>query len=185
MSEQLSPANGKSCGRCTLCCKVMAVDSLDKPAGAWCTHCLQSSGCAIYEARPNDCRIYMCDWLLSPELGPEWRPDKARFVLETADGGRNTYVNLDPQRPDAWRREPYYSFLKTLALRMPRTGRQILIRNGWHITALLPDEEVDLGILDPEEGVLTERRGSGSFVQFRVFKVAKNDPRLTGLAQRR
>jgi hypothetical protein len=44
----------RSCGDCTLCCKVMAVEALGKPAGSWCSHCKPGRGCLIYETRPEE-----------------------------------------------------------------------------------------------------------------------------------
>jgi hypothetical protein len=38
----------RSCGSCTLCCKLMPVlldDGEDKPAGEWCKHCTKGVGC--------------------------------------------------------------------------------------------------------------------------------------------
>ncbi len=46
----------KNCGECGLCCKLMGVSGLDKPAGKWCRQFSKTSGCAIYETRPDDCR---------------------------------------------------------------------------------------------------------------------------------
>jgi hypothetical protein len=43
-----SEAASKQCGDCTLCCKVMAIEMLAKPAGAWCPHCTAKRGCTIY-----------------------------------------------------------------------------------------------------------------------------------------
>ena len=58
----------KSCGDCGLCCKIMGVTALEKPAGRWCRHFGKTTGCAIYEDRPNDCRVFNCLWLLTEAL---------------------------------------------------------------------------------------------------------------------
>jgi hypothetical protein len=34
---------GRSCGSCSLCCKVMPVQELSKPAGQWCVHAVPGS----------------------------------------------------------------------------------------------------------------------------------------------
>src|SRR4051794_24207443 len=40
---------GRSCGTCTLCCKVVGVLEIDKPGGVWCRHCVSGKHCAIYD----------------------------------------------------------------------------------------------------------------------------------------
>jgi hypothetical protein len=46
----------KSCSDCGLCCTPMGVTALDKPVGRWCRHFSKTSGRALYDDRPNDCR---------------------------------------------------------------------------------------------------------------------------------
>src|SRR5690606_27934144 len=36
---EMSVALGKSCGECTLCCKVLVIEELDKDAGLPCSNC--------------------------------------------------------------------------------------------------------------------------------------------------
>ena len=43
---------GRACGTCSLCCKVLSVFELAKPAGKWCTHCRPGNGCDVYATRP-------------------------------------------------------------------------------------------------------------------------------------
>src|SRR3569833_4153194 len=76
-----SPSAPRDCGPCTLCCKVMAVDEIEKVAGAWCAHCAKGAGCAIYEPRPQSCRAFSCAWLRHPQLPHNLRPDLPRVVL--------------------------------------------------------------------------------------------------------
>ncbi len=107
-----------SCGTCTLCCKTMKVHELDKPAHLWCAHCDVAKGCAIYETRPESCRIYDCLWLqtqrLSRPMAAELRPDRCRVVIGTANGGEDVILYLDPDRPDAWKRPAMQDFLREL-----------------------------------------------------------------------
>ena len=58
------PAPGKTCGSCTLCCKVVGVAELKKPADVWCGHCNKAKGCKIYDTRPLECRTFYCLFLL-------------------------------------------------------------------------------------------------------------------------
>ncbi len=90
---------GRACGTCSLCCKVVGVEELNKPIGAWCPHCKRQNGCAIYQARPPSCRTFVCQWLLADGLGPEWKPDRAKFALLKSDGGRHLTAFVDPGIP--------------------------------------------------------------------------------------
>src|SRR3954471_10751405 len=104
-----SGAVDRSCGTCTLCCKLMAVAALSKPASIWCTHCTPGRGCGIYEQRPEECRTFHCNWLVDARLGPNWKPEKSKFALVTTREGNGIEVRCDPNFPTAWRKEPFYA----------------------------------------------------------------------------
>jgi hypothetical protein len=93
------------CGTCTLCCKLMGVVELDKPACAWCRHVDRSRGCTIYESRPPSCADYECVWLVSQRLPaplpPELRPDRSRVMLNMSLDGSAVVAHVDPARPHA------------------------------------------------------------------------------------
>jgi hypothetical protein len=97
---------GRACDTCTLCCKVIAIEDFAKPPGVWCRHCVRGKGCGIYETRPSSCRTFFCEWMLAPSLGPEWKPERAKFALVIGDGGHLTAF-VDPGFPGAWRASPY------------------------------------------------------------------------------
>jgi len=90
----------RACGDCTLCCKVMAIEELSKPASRWCRHCKPGCGCQIYDSRPGECRDFNCLWLIDQRFGPHWRPNKSKLVLTTSEDGIE--VRCDPTFPDAW-----------------------------------------------------------------------------------
>lgn len=92
----------RECGSCTLCCRVIGVNVLNKPANIWCEHCDPRSGCQIYEGRPDECRDFMCVWLTDERLGNWARPDKVHVVLTKTHGG-NFQPVCDPNYPMAWR----------------------------------------------------------------------------------
>ena len=76
----------RQCGPCTLCCTILAVKEIDKPAGVKCKH-LTDKGCGIYETRPEECRRYYCLWAdpKAEGLTPEWgRPDRTGLILNSA-----------------------------------------------------------------------------------------------------
>jgi Fe-S-cluster containining protein len=134
----------RDCDGCTLCCKVIGVKALGKEMGVWCQHCSPGGGCAIYETRPDECRNFDCGYLLEPSLGPEWKPSESKIVLLTELGGRRIVAHVDTQRPDAWRREPFYSTLKMWAKDNAAVGGQVVVSIGPRRIAILPDRDVEL-----------------------------------------
>lgn len=73
----------RECGECTACCEGwVASKSLDMFAGRPCQHC-RSSGCNIYEERPQDpCRTFRCGWLDNEsEFPDDMRPDLAGVIV--------------------------------------------------------------------------------------------------------
>jgi hypothetical protein len=141
---------GRACGTCTLCCKVIAVNDFGKLPGVWCPHCIRGKGCGIYETRPTDCRTFFCEWMLEKGLGPEWKPERAKFALVMGEGGHLTAF-VDPGFPTAWRSAPYIDAFRKLA-----AERVITIRTGTKVIVVLPDREIDLGHVGPDESVRFE-----------------------------
>ena len=70
-----------SCGECTQCCTVLAIDKLMKPEGTPCKSLRKDApGCARYESRPKACRYFLCLWRLQ-KMDENLRPDKSGIVL--------------------------------------------------------------------------------------------------------
>jgi len=145
---------GRACGSCTLCCKVIAVADFDKPPGVWCSHCIRGKGCGIYQTRPTDCRTFFCEWMLEKSLGPEWKPERAKFALVVGEGTHLTAF-VDPGFPSAWRASPYFETFKRWSLEGARANppRIITIRVGARVTIVLPDREIDVGHVGRDESV--------------------------------
>jgi hypothetical protein len=109
----------RRCGDCTLCCKLVPVEGLNKPANTRCRH-QSRKGCAVYarlgEVSP-ECRLWNCQWLVDPDTRELSRPDRARYVIDVMPdfiGMQNNetgetisvpvmQVWCDPQYPDAHR----------------------------------------------------------------------------------
>jgi Fe-S-cluster containining protein len=53
----------RNCGSCGLCCKLPALTSFEKPGNTWCQHYEKGKGCAIYDSRPEECRLFRCFWI--------------------------------------------------------------------------------------------------------------------------
>lgn len=120
-----TPAPGKSCGQCSLCCKLPYIEApLQKPMGLWCRHCRPGKGgCSIYDTRPEPCRNFLCLWLAFDSFDDRWKPTTAKLYVFTEMGGNRLAVHVDPSFPNKWREEPYFSQIKQWAIDYaPRTG---------------------------------------------------------------
>lgn len=96
-----------TCGACTLCCKLLAVDELAKPACSWCALAEPGKGCRTYDERPDSCRAFECLWLQtqSHEIGKfpgDLRPDRCRVILTTTEDGDTLVAHVDPSYPNAY-----------------------------------------------------------------------------------
>jgi hypothetical protein len=128
--------NRRECGSCQLCCVLLPVNELDKPALKRCQHQKHGKGCAIYGRHPASCQLWSCRWLVDDEHGDLARPDRSHFVVDILpDVIRMTkppaapfevdvvVVWTDPAYPDAHRDEGLRRYID-------RTGRPALIRRG-------------------------------------------------------
>lgn len=131
----------RQCSDCQLCCSLIPVEQLGKPAGQRCVHQRHGKGCSIYERRPVSCREWSCLWLKGTEDGGELplrRPDRSHYVLDEvpdfvrvrddATGEITAEVTcmqvwVDPKFPDAWQDSDLLDMLE-------RQGVVALIRYG-------------------------------------------------------
>jgi hypothetical protein len=157
--DQPTLVPGRSCGTCSLCCKVYSIRELNKSAGRWCVHAVRGSGCSIHDNRPQQCRQFFCSWLFDPNLGSKWKPEVSRFVLSTDPVHRALMVMVDPGMPLAWKREPYYSVLKQFSEVFFRINNRVLVSVRGHITVILPDREVPIGKIMPRDEIAIWREG--------------------------
>jgi hypothetical protein len=151
-------APGRECGDCTLCCKVMAIEQLAKPASSWCPHCKPGRGCQIYADRPDECRSFNCLWLANDRLDERWRPSKSKLVLTTSDDGIE--VRCDPGFPDAWRKEPFRSEIRQWAVSGEMHDVTVVIVIGQKMILVTPDQEFDLGVVSPDQRIVRELEGT-------------------------
>jgi hypothetical protein len=121
------------CGECSLCCKVMAVHSIAKPAGRWCEHCVPGSGCSIYAARPQDCRDFRCYWLLV-DGPPELRPDRVHMVIADVDRAKRAFlIHVDPAYPRAFLEGKGKQMLDRLVRHQPEIANVALTIGDKHV----------------------------------------------------
>jgi hypothetical protein len=97
----------RRCGECTLCCRLLPVRTLNKPANQRCKH-QRHTGCMVYNRRPWDlayqiaveemrkigldaahnetmppeCAMWNCRWLVNDDTGDLSRPDRSHYVVD-------------------------------------------------------------------------------------------------------
>lgn len=162
------PVAGRSCEGCAMCCKLGSIKEVGKPDGQWCQHCSTRTRCDIYETRPGVCRSYYCYYMLST-MGEEWRPTTSKLMVSMLPNNL-VYVSVDPSRPDAWKKEPYYSSIRQWPPKM-----RVVVLVGLHIYAVYHDRIDDLGMLDDDHmlGAVSEQTPDG--IIKRTVKVHKKD----------
>ena len=92
--------------------------------------------------------------MVEKSLGPEWKPERAKFALVKTEGGRRLTALVDPGFPSAWRRSPYYETLKQWAADAARRLPEIYLVDvliGQRSIVILPDRDVDVGTLAHDE----------------------------------
>ena len=147
-------------------------------------HCDPDDRCGIYDLRPKSCRLFNCYFLTNLKLREEWRPSRSKIVVVLHPDGLRIGAHVDPTRPGAWRREPYYSTLKRWArqaVATPGILGQVLVSVGKHTIVILPDRNVDVGIVEDDEVVITEGKPGPKGLSLNVFKTRRDDPRAAVL----
>jgi len=167
-----SATASRQCGDCSLCCKVMEIEALAKPANAWCSHCAPKRGCAIYQRRPAECADFSCVWLVSALLDERWKPSRAKFLLTTSEDGIE--LRCDPGFPDAWRKEPYYTEVREWAIAGEETDMTVVVISGRRLILVTGAREFDLGIVGTDERIVRELE-DGRVISARVVKAAEPD----------
>jgi hypothetical protein len=170
----VEPSPKRACGDCTLCCKVMAIEELAKPAGAWCAHCNPRRGCRVHADRPEECRTFACLWLIDGRLDQRWKPSRSKLVLTTSEDGIE--IRCDPGFPEAWRQEPFRSQIRQWALSGEIHDVTVLVTSGEKMTLVTSDREFDLGIVRPDQRIVREIEGN-RIVNVRVVKASDLEAR--------
>ena len=87
------------CGSCQVCCEVLRIDEISKPAHSRCTNQVKT-GCKIYESRPNSCKVYQCEWLKNGEPEDN-RPDRLGILFSERFTEDNKWVTMHVINPKA------------------------------------------------------------------------------------
>lgn len=168
----------RMCGPCTLCCKLLRVESLGKPQGKWCERCAVGIGCRTYDARPPECRQFLCGYLMLRELDESWQPSLSKLMVCLEGGESKTiYVHVDPDRADAWKRAPYYQKLKEWSQRALAGRGQVIVKIGLRAIVIFPNKDVDLGPVGDHEMVVTQEIRTRQGLELNAVKLRRDDPR--------
>ncbi|MGL5137596.1 MAG: hypothetical protein ACRC7G_07500, partial [Beijerinckiaceae bacterium] len=100
-------------------------------------------------------------------LGPEWKPDTARFVMNIQDG-KTLAIAVDPGHRHAWKREPYYSKLKEMSLRLFGQGMMIVVGDGINKILITPTSDVVIGKQEEQVTYSLGRDGNKPFSRWVV-----------------
>jgi hypothetical protein len=103
-SRQL--ALGKACGFLHDVLQGSLHQGFKKPHGTWCRNAVPGSGCSIYADRPRACSGFWCEWMYNRDFGPEWKPDRAKFVVSFHPQTHIIDILVDPSLPNAWTKPP-------------------------------------------------------------------------------
>lgn len=87
----------RQCGSCGLCCKLISIRSLHKPANQWCEYWEKGTGCKIEHVKPEACRQFACLWLAG-KLPERLTPRKTGVVVWQRDK-RELYVHRNHHAP--------------------------------------------------------------------------------------
>lgn len=169
---------GRSCEGCTLCCKLLEVEPLDKPRAAWCPHCNQKAGCRIYDSRPAACRNFYCGWRRIAHLDDRWKPSKSKFLINYEEHSKRIVIHADPVRADAWRVEPFLTTLRSWARRAATERGLVIVWVGTRATIVMPDREIELGHVRDDQFIIpVERKGpTGPIIDY--IACEPDDPRV-------
>jgi hypothetical protein len=169
----MTPSTERSCGTCTMCCKVFRIPVLNKQEGKWCQHCAIGKGCGIYEDRPQQCRDFMCLWLQDQTLLPDWKPEVSKIVLSVFPATGFVYAQVDPGTPFAWQREPYLSRLIKLSEQLLRNRRHLLVFVHSNATLIMPTGPVPIGPMSPEDGFVIRETFTAKGKGYTAERVAR------------
>jgi hypothetical protein len=102
------------------------------------------------------------------------------MVIAAEFDGERIVIHVDPARPNAWREQPYYRDLKQWAAWAASELRQIIVSLGNRSIVVLPDEDVDLGVVQDDERIVIGEVFENGRLKLCAMKIRADDPRLAG-----
>jgi hypothetical protein len=144
----------KTCGDCSLCCTLVAVESLSKPAYTPCVHACADGGCGIYGSHPADCQAFRCGWLDFHDLGEAWRPSNCGFLIRVELEAKLLCIDVDLARPESWREPEFYNVIKEWSRMAWTKEGQVMVYVGLQAWAMFPEEDLYIGDYAPGEDLM-------------------------------
>lgn len=169
----------RDCDGCTMCCKLLSIAELDKPRAVWCPHCDKKRGCKIYEQRPEACRSFYCGWRRIAHLDAQWKPSHSKILINYEEAHKRIAIHVDPDRPDAWRLEPFYSMIKRWSASTDAAGGSLVVWSGSHVTVVTPSQDKSLGSVRDDQFILPVITETPHGPMRDFLLVEADDPRLT------
>jgi hypothetical protein len=84
-------------------------------------------------------------------------------------------VHADPAVTKPWRAEPYGAVLKRLAAQGLTRGTLVMVMERRRSIVILPDREVDLGIISPDARIALERVTTANGLQWQPRVMAPSE----------
>lgn len=137
----------RSCDGCTMCCRLLGVAELSKPAGTQCSHCLPGKGCGVYAVRPQTCRDFQCLWLQG-QIPLELKPNRSRVVFATSTDRERLVAYLAPgvSLDDE---TPVMAYIRHVA----STGCEVIAAHGDFATLLRTNGTQETAAWDRWQGI--------------------------------
>jgi hypothetical protein len=160
----------RQCGDCQLCCRLVPVPPLGKPAGQRCRHQKFGKGCGVYHTpkMPIECGVWNCRWLVGDDTADLPRPDRAHLVIDIVPDFISVQNNetgeivhrvqvvqiwCDPRYPEAHRDPRLRSYL----LRRGEQGIGAIVRfNSKDALTIIPPNLASDGAWHEVTGQATE-----------------------------
>lgn len=98
-----------------------------------------------------------------PQLDERWKPDACGFIIRNRYGSRQLVIDVEPTRPDVWRKEPFHSRIRGWAQSSRSAGQYVVVCAGRREIAVFAEEEIDLGVLGTGETAEMTYRDQGAF----------------------
>lgn len=99
----------------------------------------------IYDDRPEACRNFYCGYRHIDTIDDRWKPSHAKFLINYESASNRIVIHVDPARPDAWRKEPFYKTIKLWSRRALSEKSMVVVWSGNNATIVFPDRDKDMG----------------------------------------
>lgn len=146
------------CDGCTMCCLLLPVPWLNKPAGQLCRYCEAGVGCQIFNtALTEECKKFRCAYNQIENAPISLRPDKCKIIFEKV----NNEMFLGTMHPD------YKNAYKTEVIQ-----KQLMIfyAKGFSVILAILDNESPLVIYPAKD-----RKTSEVYEEFQKKLRTRND----------